>query len=551
MTKLYRIAIAGLVLAAGLTVSCKKDYLDTVPTNSVGASTAVASFNNAIGALNGIALTMCSQQYMSSQGFCGENAIMRLYENYPSENYNYNAYASGWSSIHNQTFHTRNNSVYDFYAWYYYYTIIGQANSILANIGNSSATDKEKAFIEASALTFRAYAYQKLLLYYCPRWSDSSNGTAEAGKTLVLRIDESTGDQAPSTMADVYKQIYEDCETAIAKFAESGMDRESSKVWHTNANVAHAVYARAALNRLDYAKAQSEAKLARQGYDLVSGAAYNDGFMRPNSEWIFGSYGDATENQWYWTYGTQFSCNGYYASNTTNGAGSISIQLTDRIPNEDVRKGLFLTPDKFPSYNPESVFTAFLNYGLDAVGNSYVLKNAALYSEVDAYIKRMAVKNVTVPLKAGLYHVGDQIKFYVFDTPGVSYLPFIRSSEMVLIEAEAAFKQNKTSEAQAALNTLNAETGRTPGYSCTATGDALWQEIMDYRNLELWGEGFEWSDFKRWNRPVDRKSWGNGGNAHPAVAVKIATDAYNNWTWVVPQRETDYNKGFSMGETAE
>ena len=122
---------------------------------------------------------------------------------------------------------------------------------------------------------------------------------------------------------------------------------------------------------------------------------------------------------------------------------------------------------------------------------------------------------------------------------------------MVLIEAEAAFKQNKTSEAQAALNTLNAETGRTPGYSCTATGDALWQEIMDYRNLELWGEGFEWSDFKRWNRPVDRKSWGNGGNAHPAVAVKIATDAYNNWTWVVPQRETDYNKGFNVGETAE
>ncbi|MBR1576941.1 MAG: RagB/SusD family nutrient uptake outer membrane protein [Bacteroidales bacterium] len=551
MTKLYRIAIAGLVLAAGLTVSCKKDYLDTVPTNSVGASTAVASFNNAIGALNGIALTMCSQQYMSSQGFCGENAIMRLYENYPSENYNYNAYASGWASIHNQTFHSRNNSVYDFYAWYYYYTIIGQANSILANIGNSSATDKEKAFIEASALTFRAYSYQKLLLYYCPRWSDSSNGTSEEGKKLVLRIDESTGDLAPSTMADIYKQIYEDCETAITKFAESGMDREAGKVWHTNANVAHAVYARAALNKLDYAKAQSEAKLARQGYDLVSGDKYNDGFMRPNSEWIFGSYGDASENQWYWTYGTQFSCNGYYATNTANGGGSISIQLTDRIPDNDVRKGLFLTPDKFPSYNPESVFTAFLNYGLDAVGNSYVMKNEALYSEVDAYIKRMAVKNVTVPLKAGLYHVGDQIKFYVFDTPGVSYLPFIRSSEMVLIEAEAAFKQNKTSEAQAALNTLNAETGRTPGYSCTATGDALWQEIMDYRNLELWGEGFEWSDFKRWNRPVDRKSWGNGGNAHPAVAVKIATDAYNNWTWVVPQRETDYNKGFNVGETAE
>ena len=42
---------------------------------------------------------------MSSKGFCGENAIIRLYENYPSENYNYNEYAPGRASIHNQTFH--------------------------------------------------------------------------------------------------------------------------------------------------------------------------------------------------------------------------------------------------------------------------------------------------------------------------------------------------------------------------------------------------------------------------------------------------------------
>mgnify|MGYP002978496863 CR=1 FL=1 len=48
-------------------------------------------------------------------------------------------------------------------------------------------------------------------------------------------------------------------------------------------------------------------------------------------------------------------------------------------------------------------------------------------------------------------YLGGQLKFHVFDTPGVSYLPFIRSSEMVLIEAEANYFLNKEPDAQAAL----------------------------------------------------------------------------------------------------
>ena len=540
--------VAFLAASVALLASCSKDYLNTSPTNSVGAGTAVATYESAIGALNGIALSMCSQQYMASQGFAGENAIIRLYENYPSQDYNYNQYASGWADIHNQTMHTDKNTRYNYYAWYYYYNLIGQANSILANIDESSATDDEKSFIKASALTFRAYSYQKLLLYYCPRWMDSNNGTSAEGKTLVLRLDESTGDQAPSTMAEVYTQIYADCEEAIKLFKESGLDRKSGLVWHTNINVAHAVYARAALNRLDYATAQNHAKQARDGYPLVKGSAYNDGFMRPNSEWIMGSYGDATENQWYWSYGTQFSCNGYYASNTANGGGSISIELTNQIPDNDVRKALFLTPDKFSNYKPESVGTAFYYLGLGQVGNAVNVIDEALYNEVEAYIKNVAVKGVAAPLGAGYYHLGDHLKFYVFDTPGVSYLPFIRSSEMVLIEAEAAFKQGKETEAQAALVELNASTGRTPGYTCTKTGDELWTEIMNYRGIELWGEGFEWSDFKRWKRPIVRKTFANGSNAHSAVAITIGVNDVNNWTWVVPQLETDYNKGFDTSK---
>jgi hypothetical protein len=54
-------------------------------------------------------------------------------------------------------------------------------------------------------------------------------------------------------------------------------------------------------------------------------------------------------------------------------------------------------------------------------------------------------------------------------------------------------------------------------------------------------EGFEWSDFKRWNKAVVRKSFEEGGNAHPSVAITIKPEDGNKWTWGVPLNETDYN----------
>ena len=60
-------------------------------------------------------------------------------------------------------------------------------------------------------------------------------------------------------------------------------------------NTAHAVYARAALTRQDYATALAQAKLAENGRPLMTGEAYAAGFYKPNDEWILGSYGDASE----------------------------------------------------------------------------------------------------------------------------------------------------------------------------------------------------------------------------------------------------------------
>lgn len=546
MKKIINKLFAGSLLAGMMLVSsCAGDYLDTAPTDSTGATDAVGTTANAMKALNGIAKIMTTQHSYFGSGFAGENNIMIQYESYPSENYNYNYYASGWSSIFNQEFHTRTNSIYDAYAWYYYYTIAGNANTILANIDNAEGTEAERNFVKASALTFRAYAFEKLVHYYCWRWQDSNNGASQG---IVLRLDESTGGQGYATLAETYAQIYKDLDEAIMLFEQSGMDRNASQVWMPNINVAHAIYARAALTKQDYTKALTEAKLARQNYPLMSNAEYHAGFCNPTSEWIFGSFGSAQENNWYWSYGTQYACNGYYANaaGAANGAGSIGRELINRIPNNDARKALFLTEDKFPGYNFNDGSAMDLGYGILGMGNDEK-KADALWEEAAAYCQKMAVSGLEAPYQAGYMYLGGQLKFYVFDTPGVSYLPFIRSSEMVLVEAEANYFLNDETAARAALVELNATSGRNPEYTCDKSGEALWNEIMDYRELELWGEGFAWSDYKRWNRDIVRHSFAEGGNAHISVAKTIPASGVNKWTWDVPLNETDYNDELNLG----
>lgn len=539
MKKINFIIASCLVLGVGTLASCGSDYLDTTPTESIGTSTAVGTAENAYKALNGIARTMSTQQYAYSQGCAGENRIISIYENYASQNYLFNAYASGWALIMNLQLSQRNNISYANYPYNYYYNIIGQANTIIANIDKATGDDNLKKFDKASALTFRAYAYEKLLHYYAPRWQDSNNG---ATKVLPLRIDESTGDLAPSSMADIYAQIYKDCEEAIKLFGESTYQRSSVQIWIPNVNAAHAVYARAALARQDYQTALTQATAARKGYPLMSTTDYQSGFCKPTSEWIMGSYGDASENNWYWSYGTQFAANGHYASNTTYGAGQMNDALSREIPNSDIRKHLFLTPDKIGWSKSDEY--------LDGEADSAAFNKAVAYMDS---IHEAYTSGYTAPYqackRAGFFYMGSQWKFYVFDTPGVGYLPFIRSSEMLLIEAEANYFLNNATAAQDNLIELNKTSGRDPEYTCTKTGSDLFEEIRKYRELELWGEGFGFSDLKRWNLPLDRTK---GNNVASYIKVKVAADNAN-WVWATPQNETDYNKAFSntASETGE
>ena len=526
--KLNNILMASVSTILALS-SCSEDFLETAPTDSITPELVYSNTNNVKAAVNGIAYMMRRQQSAFSQGFCGENAIISIFNEYPSQEFRYNQMAQGWKPIMNGEYYTRNSSTYCTYPWAYYYQIVAQANAIIANVDKAEGKQDDKDFYKAQALTFRAYAFTKLLEIYTPRWTDVKDDT----KGVVLRLDESLGDHPLSTVKECYDQIYTDLDEAIALFTSSKTKREITDIWVPNINVAHGVYARAALHKQDYPKALENAKLAQKDYKLMSNSEYIAGFATPTSEWLFGSYDSPEETTYYWSFGKQFSCNGNDATKTKYGAGAIEKELTDRMPVNDVRMSLFLTADKFEGFDLTDKTVMNQTYG-------YIVSDDA-WDVAREYCNSMTPVGYNKPYQSGYYYLGAQLKFWVFDTPGVSYVPFMRVSEMVLIEAEANYCLGNESGAQAALVHLNAESGRNPEYTCDKTGDDLFQEIVDYRELELWGEGFNWYDIKRWGRDIVRKSFAEGGNCHVATAGEVKATEHDQWTWRIPELETLYN----------
>lgn len=509
--------------------ACADDFLETTPTDSISTTSVFESTENVKMAINGMAYLMCAQHTAWGQGYCGENRIKSIYNEYPSQEFRYNQMAPGWTNTMNGNYYTRTSSVYCNYPWAYYYEIISNANSVICNVDKVEGEEGEKQFYKAQALTFRAYCYEKLLELYTPRWQDTNEGATEG---IVLRLDESTGSMPLSTVAECYAQIYTDLDEAINSFESCGMDRSSSEVWLPNVNTAYAIYARAALNRQDYSTALNMAQAAEEGFPLMSNEDYAAGFCNPTSEWIFGSYADESENKWYYTFGSQFACNGNYANSKRYGAGDIEKELTDRMPTNDIRMACFLTADKFEGLDLYNGTHMNMTYG-------YMISDEA-WDIADAYVKSRTPSGLEEAYQFGYYYLGAQLKFWVFGTPGISYLCHIRSSEMVLIEAEANYFLGNEAAAREALVRLNATSGRNPDYTCTKSGDDLFQEIVDYRELELWGEGFNWYDVKRWNRDIVRKSFAEGGNCHVATATTISASS-SDWTWSIPETETDYN----------
>jgi len=508
MKKIKNISIVIVLLS--FLGACSADYLNTSPKSNIGTATVFESTGNAAMAINGIA-KMMTMQYLATQGMNGEGTIKMWYGNYPGNNFYVNL--PGWAAIINSTYNENVTSIYLYYPWYYYYKLIGNANMIVAYIDDATGPDNEKQFIKAQALTYRAYSFMMLAQLYCYRWSDSNNGASQG---LVLRTDLSTGDMPTSTLLETYQQIYSDLDEAISLYKSSEKDRDykDGDFYSPNIDVAYATYARAALTRQDYATAAANAKLARANYPLMGVSDYKAGFSNPTSEWIWGCYGSTDETLFFYSYQAYIAYNST-ASNVTTYPKCISKEIYDKIPATDIRRGLFLDPTGYTYTTASGI-----------AGANLKAQAFALYPDL---------------APAATAYAYMQFKIKANDMPGVGNLNNFRSSEMYLIEAEANYFLNNPTGAQSLLAELTQSSGRDPNYTCTKTGTDLLNEIKFYRTVELWGEGFDWFDMKRWGDPIIRHTYEQGGNFLAALAVTSQPDANNKWTWKIPVRETDYN----------
>ena len=64
--------------------------------------------------------------------------------------------------------------------------------------------------------------------------------------------------------------------------------------------------------------------------------------------------------------------------------------------------------------------------------------------------------------------------------------------------------------------------------------------LAQNRRIELWGEGFDWFDQKRWNNTIVRKAH-PAGSFHSSFAITMTPEMENKWTWVYPAKEVLYN----------
>lgn len=520
--KKYIILLAAASLFA--LTACDKEFLETSPEDAVAPATIFENTDNAKLAINGIARLM-SVQYMSNQGYNGEGTIKTHYGNWPGQDCS-RPYMS-YDYIHKFEAYDQQNYYWTLYVWFYYYKLISNANTVIAYINDAEGTDSDRAYLRAQALVYRAYSYLMLSQIYGPRWASSDNGAA---KCVPLRLVPSTEPLDKATVAEVYKQIYDDLDEAITLFGESDYVRPASDFFLPDLTVAHAVYARAAATRLDWDTVIPHAKAARAGHDLMGVEEYHKGFSEPNDEWIWGVYDAADQTLYY------YSLFAYIGSNASSGQCRnyptlINKLLIDRIPAGDARRDLYLVPESADLYNATTgaAKTAWTN----AVKAKYPVGKADTFGP-DKYLFDTS--------KIFAYM---QFKFRAQFAPGGGSFHLFRSAEMLYLEAEAlCMKGGKDSEAAALL--VSAVKPYNPDYTCALTGAALLDEVKLYRRFDLWGEGLDWFDCKRWNQRMVRTPWSKGGNCHEGLACDFGPEERNGWTIYAPLKETDYNPYFNQ-----
>ena len=547
------------VAAAGactlMMTGCASDYLDTPVHGIVDAKAICSTTDNARAA----GMTLYQSMFRMSENLAqfqayiqGELGLGYYIGEMPGQdmfiNFINDGIGSSWNIYYNQEngYINSGDYVWNRPMWLYCYANIAQANEILHYIDDAEGDEATRLLTKAQVYTMRAHLYFRLLQVYAPRWEDSNNGEKLSSVVLRTGIEEQDAKEV-APMKDVLALIYSDLDDAIKLFEQVGKFTRQT-YYEPTLNVAYGVYARVAALKHDWEKCREMAHNARQGYRPATTKEAMSGYMAVNpNDWMWAPSFNQDVNAIYGNWNTFHCCN-TIGANSNRYTNSIEISLYRQIPETDARRDWWMTVDKLTgvnealAYNTRMVDQSNINW----TGAPLLRAARTWLDEHQAKYEIPGSKAYSGETSTCVIRNGAQVKFWADGDTGEKQMcqyPFMRATEMYLYEAEACAELGRTTEAQALLEAVN--TPHNPTYKCTASGQALIDEVRLYRRIELWGEGFNWFDFKRWNIPVKRMAWVAGdvnpGNTVPGLDVEIPTTRNNGWRHGVPVGERRYN----------
>jgi hypothetical protein len=480
--------------------SCKKDYLDTEPSDQISSDKMFDNITNVKVALNGV-YRMLYMQY-SDQEQDGHPAIMIVMDFMGEDIVHTAAGTTYFRGAYKWTDHRSEANDLPYFAYRMYYRIIANANRILDGIDTvPGATDAEKNPIKGECLALRAFSHHMLVQLFGFRY-DASSSALNDRLGVPIMTSYSEGPQPRATVQQVYDQINDDLDQAITYLA--GAPARGIYRTHIDISVAKGLKARVALAQQNWEDAAKYAMEAVQGYELMSNAAYLDGFSdMKNSEWMWGAHQLAEQLPAYGSFFAYMSSN-FNSAHTRPNPKKINIILYEGLTNTDVRKKLFSN-----NINDYVNFPGVINA---ATGLPEPTQVRALYM---------------------------QKKFVVAD-PAVSAgdIPFMRAAEMYLIAAEAKAHQNLRQEAADIIKIL--AINRDPAYEDPQDLSEILEQILLQRRIELWGEGFRFLDLKRLNRALEREGTGTTPSLATTASMKVEAGDIK-WEFLIPLRERQAN----------
>lgn len=371
------------------------------------------------------------------------------------------------------------------FIWNYFWKFVQTSNNMIRTIDPETATNAQLGYLGAG-YGFRAFQYIDMAGMFEFLENDKISSINVSGNnvlnlTVPIVTESITEDEARYNPRATRQQMYDFILDDLTKAEEYIKNLNRPNKTLPDLSVIYGLRARLHLWVGEYAEAKTYARKAidQGNYSpttkdqwLDTSKGFND---ISNSAWMWGSQmqkEDEVVKSGVLNWTSWMSNETTYGYTAAGPFGMIDADIYSKISNDDFRKLSYKAPTGHP---------------LD--GKSTYLDPALAAEKFPVYS--------SLKFRPGSGNMTD------FNVGSASAYPLMRVEEMYFIEAEAAAHLNPAEGA--GLIEQFMKSYRYNSYTCPVTSsEGVVDEIFQQKRVEFWGEGRNFFDYKRLNKPVTR-----------------------------------------------